>query len=314
MSLRINIHNYEAYLLDLFEGTISSENKLLLEQFLLEHPELDSDIDELPLLKQPAIKLTDKSSLRKELATDDFIAYHEAILSNEEEREVLNQIKRSKESNAEFQLISKLKLNPRPVLYPNKEGLKRERVIPLWKSGVYVVTSVAAIFLIYFSLLKPEAIYTPKELSLSIFIDDAGDDSIDSLFSISNKKSPIFESQLIVEAPVVKQQIKDSVYTPMDLIQEIQLAEQIPTKDTTTVKEETSDENLSLITEENNLTESTLKINLKNSALEREKKVARKINTLVAPKKTEYLASTNETSDRYSLKLGKFKLTRISSK
>ena len=46
---KINIHNYEAYLLDFSEGNLTGEFQVELELFLIQHPELEINLDELIL-------------------------------------------------------------------------------------------------------------------------------------------------------------------------------------------------------------------------------------------------------------------------
>ena len=41
---QINIHNYEAYLLDFSEGNLTDELQMELELFLIQHPELDINL------------------------------------------------------------------------------------------------------------------------------------------------------------------------------------------------------------------------------------------------------------------------------
>jgi len=41
---QINIHNYEAYLLDFSEGNFTNELQVELELFLIQHPEIDINL------------------------------------------------------------------------------------------------------------------------------------------------------------------------------------------------------------------------------------------------------------------------------
>ncbi len=43
--MTINLSNYEAYMLDYLEGTISAEEEKLLLEFLEEHPQLKAELE-----------------------------------------------------------------------------------------------------------------------------------------------------------------------------------------------------------------------------------------------------------------------------
>ncbi|MCC6372202.1 MAG: hypothetical protein IT236_14455 [Bacteroidia bacterium] len=91
MSGRITIENYEAFLLDLMEGTISPQDQLELEKFALKHPELNIDLNpmELPHLPGETDSVDFKNDLIKteaNLLEEKLIAYVEGILSAEEKQ------------------------------------------------------------------------------------------------------------------------------------------------------------------------------------------------------------------------------------
>ena len=64
---KIDIHNYEAYLLDYSEGNLTGELQVELELFLIQHPELEINLDELSLvsLENEAASFSNKNSLKK---------------------------------------------------------------------------------------------------------------------------------------------------------------------------------------------------------------------------------------------------------
>lgn len=87
---RINIHNYEAYLLDFSEGNLSDKCQMELELFLIQHPEFNVDLSELSLatLENESVHFSNKNSLKKsetELVSENqFISYIENQLSTDE--------------------------------------------------------------------------------------------------------------------------------------------------------------------------------------------------------------------------------------
>ena len=64
---KIDIHNYEAYLLDYSEGNLTGELQVELELFLIQHPELEINLDELSLvtIENEATSFSNKISLKK---------------------------------------------------------------------------------------------------------------------------------------------------------------------------------------------------------------------------------------------------------
>ena len=61
---KINLHNYEAFLLDYIEGTLDQELENELMEFLELHPEIELeefDLDSITL-QSPSIKLKDKEA------------------------------------------------------------------------------------------------------------------------------------------------------------------------------------------------------------------------------------------------------------
>ena len=64
---RINHDNYEAFLLDMVEGTISAADREELMLFMAAHPELDMDLDglEFATLDDEGISFPHKEDLKK---------------------------------------------------------------------------------------------------------------------------------------------------------------------------------------------------------------------------------------------------------
>jgi len=172
MENKINIENYEAFLLDLAEGRLSFADEQALIHFLAKHPELEADLDELPILGKEQISLEEnfKSNLLRNqssgLSEKDhlMIAAIEGELSAEEQLDLDQLLHSDEEAQKDFAYYQKTRIKAEKVSFPLKDQLvKREsRVIPLWAS----ISSIAAaiLFLIYFGL--PQApTYTPNTFS-----------------------------------------------------------------------------------------------------------------------------------------------------
>lgn len=161
--MEINKENYEAFLLDLWEGTISEEEKMMLFLFLEKHPELDED-DALNLLNDVSItqsnEVFDKSAIRfDEINLKNyeffFIAYAEGDLSKNEMSSVDDFVKANPEVKKKFEQFNKAKLPLETFKYPNKKKLiiGQTRLISLPIQRFIIGLAAAAIaFLIYLNI------------------------------------------------------------------------------------------------------------------------------------------------------------------
>lgn len=135
---QINIHNYEAYLLDHSEGNLSDELQMELELFLIQHPELDIDLYELsPVsIEVEQFSFNDKQQLKKTSADlvsePQFIAYIERQLSSDEKLHVEQSCFKNQTLAKELNLYQKtISVADTSIVYPNKAELKRKAKI-IW--------------------------------------------------------------------------------------------------------------------------------------------------------------------------------------
>ena len=83
----INIHNYEAFLLDYSEGVLTEEQICNLELFIMLNPNLGIDLNELDLVQisDDVICFQEKTNLKKTdsdlISENQFIGYIEKQLS-----------------------------------------------------------------------------------------------------------------------------------------------------------------------------------------------------------------------------------------
>lgn len=152
---RITIDNYEAYLLDLLEGTLSGELQVELELFLIQHPELKTDLVELPLLTVDAeeIPFAGKPQLKKTdhdlVSQEQFIAYIENQLPLHE------RIALEKSCNANPSLSTELNLYKKTiatadtsVVYANKQELKRRPKVIWFNFSAAQFAAAASVLLL----------------------------------------------------------------------------------------------------------------------------------------------------------------------
>jgi hypothetical protein len=177
---QINIHNYEAYLLDYSEGNLSDELQMELELFLIQHPELDIDLSDLsPVsVEVEQISFTDKQYLKKTSADlvseTQFIAYVEDQLSSDGklhvEKSCLNDQLLAKELTLYQHTVAVADTN---IVYPNKAELKRKAKI-IWFDFTATQFAAAASVLFVIGLF----IFWPKSSSNSSEILVATNDSL----------------------------------------------------------------------------------------------------------------------------------------
>lgn len=107
----INLNNYEAYLLDFYEGNLNEELVLELKKFAQSHPELGIDFDEVPLPKLEPLKseFDLKTSLKKTtqaIEDENIISFLEGLLTEIELKDFEKDLKTNNEVK---QLIEKYK-------------------------------------------------------------------------------------------------------------------------------------------------------------------------------------------------------------
>lgn len=124
---RLGKHNYEAWLLDLAEGNLSSEQEQTLRLFLVTHPELDIDPDalELPHLSPDTEFLDNLETLKKEFNPNEELVLNflEAQFAGSEKSKVESQITSQAELTQLLSDYSKTQLIPESIEFEWKSGL-----------------------------------------------------------------------------------------------------------------------------------------------------------------------------------------------
>jgi predicted transcriptional regulator len=153
---KIDIHNYEAYLLDFSEGNLSDEYQMELELFLIQHPELNCDLSELSLvaLENESVSFSDKNSLKKSItdlvSETQFIGYIENQLSIDEKLNIEKSCAANPSLAKELKLYNSTIVKAESlIVYENKESLKRKsRIIWFNFSATKFAAAASVLFLI----------------------------------------------------------------------------------------------------------------------------------------------------------------------
>lgn len=152
---RITIDNYEAYLLDLLEGTLSGEMQVELELFLIQHPQLKTDLAELPLLTFDAeeIQFAGKPQLKKTdhdlVSQEQFIAYIEKQLPLHERIALEKSCEANPSLSTELNLYKKtIATADASVVYANKQKLKRRPKVIWFNFSAAQFAAAASVLLL----------------------------------------------------------------------------------------------------------------------------------------------------------------------
>ncbi|MBI3518589.1 MAG: hypothetical protein HY062_04430 [Bacteroidetes bacterium] len=129
----IDIHNYEAYLLDFSEGNLTDELQMELELFLIQHPELNIDLADVSFvsLNDEAVSFSHKNSLKKsdaDLVSEvQFVSYIENQLSQHERIALEKSCALNPSLSKELALYQNtIAIADKSVVYTGKPNLKRK--------------------------------------------------------------------------------------------------------------------------------------------------------------------------------------------
>lgn len=172
MSFKIDISNYEEFVMDYLEGNLQGDFLAHFEAFLLKNPEVVFELDELKAsgysLEKPD-QIFDSSSLKVEVKTVGNINesnYEEQFVLSENRDEILAFVSKNPLLKRDFDLYEKSKFEPNlNIVFDGKSELKQP--IPLWQqwpANAYRIAAVLVIALGAVTLLRSvnEKVYSPR--------------------------------------------------------------------------------------------------------------------------------------------------------
>ncbi|MBP7809501.1 MAG: hypothetical protein KA163_09425 [Bacteroidia bacterium] len=152
MANKINIENYEAFLLDYMEGNLSTEDFVSLQMFAAQHPHLNIDLNDLELveLETEKIHFNQKENLKKPLVSEEqFVAYIENELSTKEKQNLeaicISNDALAKELRLYKSTIVSADAN---IVFEKKNSLKKQETKVLWLFSREVLAAAASLILI----------------------------------------------------------------------------------------------------------------------------------------------------------------------
>lgn len=162
---KISRSNYEEFFLDYLEGNLSLQEMNDLDCFLIQHPDLKAELDEMELTILEEEKVVFDSESLKEIPFrnnfDEFcIARIEGILLPSEKKAFDTFLKNNQKFEIEHENYLKTILNPDfSVVFPDKNILKqnRRKIVPFWQlSRIAIAASVILMFSIWNVIFQEE--------------------------------------------------------------------------------------------------------------------------------------------------------------
>lgn len=161
MSMKINRHNYEAFLLDQLEGRLSAEDRLELEQFLLLNPDCAGELAELEpwVLEGEQLPFHKRETLKKNfpdhltvVGDQNFdmcsIARMEGDLGESQIRAHQAMLETDDQKAEQWKQWQQTRLVAAPLNYKGKEKLKHKRNSGSRMFWISAISSAAAVALL----------------------------------------------------------------------------------------------------------------------------------------------------------------------
>jgi hypothetical protein len=161
--MKIDRSNYEIWIIDWLDGSLSDSLAEELKLFLNENPDIREEFEELSSfrLKPSQETFLQKNVIKKgnsDLSASQFeylcVAYLEDDLSGEQKTELLQIIENDPERKRSFSLILKTRLTPHNVIFKHKKHLIRQtpfqKIIRLSVIGLSTAAAAALIITLWF--------------------------------------------------------------------------------------------------------------------------------------------------------------------
>ncbi len=196
MKFDITPYNYEAYYLDFLEGNLQGEALQAFLAFKHTHPELfdnvddEADIVNNTVSPEPQVSYPTNHLKINEKIEDWLIAYSEGVISEKEQQQLGQELKRHPFLQRDLQLYQAVKLQAVPILYPNTEKLKKHPVlVPVWLKYAAAIVVLAGLFRLFSGKFLTTPAYSPNAYHLAITPAELPDMSFMSGDALPEKKA-----------------------------------------------------------------------------------------------------------------------------
>lgn len=178
--MSITRENYEAFFLDYLEGSLDSSLMEEMDAFLRRNPDLKEELEEYEqvLLPVDPVYFDGKEQLKKIVTARDnqedkrfehlCIAKLEGDLTGDEGKALDQMLVDQPDRKKELELYFKTKLRPSPVIFPDKNLLKREVPVFRNKYSWYAVSAAASVILILVFTLLLNRFRVPQEEQVAV--------------------------------------------------------------------------------------------------------------------------------------------------
>ena len=124
----INLHNYEAFLIDYLDGNLNEDAVAELKAFVLANPQLQIDLEdlELPSFSEEQLKVDFKNDLKKTgvfVEDEELINYLENNLNEAQRKTFESKLLRDKELDLKLQAYNKTILRAEALVFTDKPSL-----------------------------------------------------------------------------------------------------------------------------------------------------------------------------------------------
>ncbi|MEI6823191.1 MAG: lipocalin/fatty-acid binding family protein [Bacteroidota bacterium] len=163
--MSINKNNYEIYILDYYEGTLTMSEEHELQAFLIANPDIKEEFDSfenISIVPDKQVRFDLKLALKQTPDTSKviindtnykeyFIASIEGDLDNSQQKQLEIFLQNNPTLKDEYKLFSLTKLIPdTTIVFENKKDLKKFTLGNINKKVNYATVAIAASFLILF--------------------------------------------------------------------------------------------------------------------------------------------------------------------
>jgi hypothetical protein len=153
---KINLNNYEAFMLDYLEGDLSQQDILALKLFAALHPELELNFeDELVRLEKEQISFSEKKDLKAGFSDELVIGYLENVLEGAEKKRAEDLAKNNTVFKHELELYKKtIAVADTDVVFENKESLKRRATIIFFPQVIRIAAALLLLLGLWFTVSR----------------------------------------------------------------------------------------------------------------------------------------------------------------
>lgn len=199
----ITLHNYEAFILDFYEGNLDAVQTELLMDFLEKNTDCKADFEsfeeiklenEVDIFSGKEVLLSDELAFQSTITADNFeeysIAFHEGILTTEKEQELSLFLA----LNPSFQSINKIYsavyLPQETIVFVHKKALLHKEPKIIYGFFKYAAVA-AAVILGIFLFNRPEQVYFYDALKpiAEVELNDQFDEAFESQVALVRKKA-----------------------------------------------------------------------------------------------------------------------------